>query len=159
MKWKRWLWTGLTVLWMVMIFMMSAAPGAISGRLSGGIAEILANWTHGEFEEMSEEEQGDTVFEVEAPLRKVAHFVEFAGLCVLLMLALTAWGIEPRKAFLWAMLIGVVYAIGDEVHQLFVPERSGQAKDVILDTAGLLAGGGLTLLLMSRKRKTKEEAV
>ena len=37
----------------------------------------------------------------------------------------------------------------DEVHQLFVPGRSGQISDVILDSAGALAG----VLVLSVVRK------
>ena len=37
-------------------------------------------------------------------------------------------------------LIAALYAASDEIHQLFVPGRSGQLSDVILDSAGALAG-------------------
>jgi len=35
----------------------------------------------------------------------------------------------------------------DEVHQLFVPGRAGQVKDVILDSAGAGVGIGVYLLI------------
>lgn len=33
-----------------------------------------------------------------------------------------------------------LYGITDEIHQLFVPGRSGQVKDVIIDGAGSIVG-------------------
>lgn len=45
-----------------------------------------------------------------------------------------------RKEMFLPWLIAVLYAASDEIHQLFVPGRSGQLSDVILDSAGALAG-------------------
>ncbi len=41
----------------------------------------------------------------------------------------------------WGFVI--LYAVSDEVHQLFVPGRGGQLTDVIIDTAGAGAGLGI----------------
>ncbi|HJA34824.1 MAG TPA: VanZ family protein [Candidatus Mediterraneibacter merdigallinarum] len=46
-------------------------------------------------------------------------------------------------------LTAALYAATDEVHQLFVPGRSGQISDVILDSAGALAG----VLVLAAVRK------
>ena len=40
----------------------------------------------------------------------------------------------------WAWVVGTLYAASDEIHQLFVPGRSGQLRDVLLDSAGVAAG-------------------
>ena len=40
----------------------------------------------------------------------------------------------------WAWVVGTLYAASDEIHQLFVPGRSGQLRDVFLDSAGVAAG-------------------
>ena len=45
-----------------------------------------------------------------------------------------------RKEMFLPWLIAALYAASDEIHQLFVPGRSGQLSDVILDSAGTLAG-------------------
>ena len=34
----------------------------------------------------------------------------------------------------------MLYAISDEVHQLFVPGRGGQVKDIVIDSAGAIVG-------------------
>ena len=55
-------------------------------------------------------------------------------------------------------LTATVYAATDEFHQLFIPGRSGQVSDVLLDSAGALAGvlilaRGVRYVWMSKKRK------
>lgn len=43
-------------------------------------------------------------------------------------------------AWLIPLLIGFLYAVSDEIHQYFVPGRAMQARDVLIDTAGVLLG-------------------
>lgn len=64
-------------------------------------------------------------------LRKIAHVVEFAILGALLARAL------PE---LHAFIAGVGYAAFDEIHQHFVPGRTGTVQDVAIDTVGVLLG-------------------
>ena len=54
-----------------------------------------------------------------------------------------------------SVLSTALYAVTDEIHQLFVPGRSGQITDVILDSCGGLIGAVLsaTILYLIRKRK------
>jgi VanZ family protein len=40
-----------------------------------------------------------------------------------------------------SMLLGIGYAITDEIHQSYVPERLGIWTDVLWDAAGILAAG------------------
>jgi VanZ family protein len=76
-------------------------------------------------------------------LRKIAHAAEYAILGALL---LRATG-NPRLAF----AIGVVYAISDEVHQLFVPGRMGSPIDVAIDAVGVAVGIVLWLSVRDRR--------
>jgi len=65
-------------------------------------------------------------------LRKLAHVTEFAVLGALLLRA-------TRRPTLAVVLAGL-YAVSDEIHQLFVEGRHGSAVDVGIDTLGALAG-------------------
>jgi len=47
-------------------------------------------------------------------------------------------GSKRYKGIKLALLICILYAVSDEVHQLFIPGRGGQFKDVIIDSAGVL---------------------
>jgi len=75
-------------------------------------------------------------------LRKCAHVTEYAILALLLYRAL---GRE-----LPAFLIGVAYAVTDELHQEFVRGRHASPFDVSMDAAGLALG----LLLLHATRLT-----
>ncbi len=79
-------------------------------------------------------------------LRKLAHLTEFAILGVLLARAL------PE---LPAFAAGVVYAVSDEIHQLFVAGRVGAPLDVVVDGVGVAAG--VVLLGRARRRRASDE--
>ena len=72
-------------------------------------------------------------------LRKVAHVTEYALLAALWWRALARSGVVRAAPAAWlTLLIGVTVAVVDEVHQSFVPSRTGSARDVVLDTASVL---------------------
>ena len=73
-------------------------------------------------------------------LRKTAHAAEFAVLGLLLARAI---GHE-----LPALILGIAYAVTDELHQAFVPGRLGSVWDLLLDSVGVALG----VLLMRRLR-------
>jgi VanZ family protein len=98
-------------------------------------------------------------------LRKSGHFIGYAALSLLVFLALKyshrdrlkpvlqrRWGTFFRDfwQFDWALtavLFTVLTASLDEIHQSFLPSRTGQWQDVALDTAGALL---MQLLLYAR---------
>lgn len=48
---------------------------------------------------------------------------------------------------LFAAVFSCIYASSDEIHQLFVPGRAGQVRDVLIDTSGAVAGILLAILI------------
>lgn len=78
-------------------------------------------------------------------IHKVAHFLEYAVLALLLVRG--SWHARFRPAWWWALTFAVGYAIVDEIHQSFVPGRTPAALDVGIDAAGALAGLYLWRLL------------
>ncbi len=71
-------------------------------------------------------------------VRKCAHCLEFAGLAFLFNIALfeQSNNIKP----IYATAFTLLYAITDEIHQIFVPGRSCQFKDWGIDTLGAIIG-------------------
>jgi len=69
---------------------------------------------------------------------KLIHFVEFALFGSLLFLAFASAGWRPWDAPL-AIVLGVIYGITDETHQIFVPGRVADPLDAVVDCAGVLA--------------------
>jgi len=92
-------------------------------------------------------------------IRKSAHFFAYLVLGVLVSNALNSHGYAGFKLFWVAMVICVLYAISDEVHQLFVPGRAGQVRDVLIDSAGAVVGiGGFLAVLGLSGRLRKSDA-
>lgn len=79
-------------------------------------------------------------------VKKAGHFLAYG---VLALLVLRAVGAVPRP-WLATLLIVVLYAASDELHQTFVPGRMGTAVDVVIDAAGALTA----LLLTGRFSRT-----
>ena len=80
-----------------------------------------------------------------------AHFAEYAVVGALLVLALSAHRSIPRRsAYLAAFLLATLYGLGDEIHQAFVPTRTCDVRDLLVDAAG--AGGAVLATLAWRRR-------
>jgi VanZ family protein len=71
-------------------------------------------------------------------IRKAAHFTEYGVLFWLLVR-----GPMVRRPYL-ALMLCVVYALSDEGHQMFVPDRTASLYDVALDSSGALFSHFLT---------------
>ncbi len=74
-------------------------------------------------------------------IRKAAHLTEFFILGLLAFWAARR-GRSSRWRWQWAvqaLLLGAVYALADETHQMFVPNRTGSYLDSLIDCGGVLA--------------------
>lgn len=65
--------------------------------------------------------------------KKIAHVLEYF---VLMFLMFRAVG---EKSIARAFLYSLIYAFTDEIHQLFIPYRTGKLRDVGIDSIGLIA--------------------
>lgn len=128
----------LTFLWMAVIFGFSVRPAAVSTQDSHKVGMMVGRIQIPEFEEWPKQRQISYAEKIDYPVRKMAHFAEYTVLGILILGA----GMESisLKAAVCAWIFGTLYAVTDEVHQLFVSGRSGQVSDVILDSAGVLTG-------------------
>ena len=89
-----------------------------------------------------------TLQELNHIIRKCAHFTEYAVQGALVTKMLAAKG----RSWKYALVIGLITAIIDETIQMFVPGRSGQVTDVLLDWAGCWFGISIVKEI-NRKRK------
>jgi len=133
-------------IWMLLIFKLSAQPATQSSELSRNVTKVIIE-TIGKVIPLDIEisTTTDLVSQFNHTVRKFAHGAIYFVLGVLLMNALRASGVENSRGVILALFICVLYAISDEVHQLFVPGRGGQIKDVIIDSFGAVVGIGFYL--------------
>jgi VanZ family protein len=123
------------VLWLVFIFYLSAQPVYESNMLSKRVTEVVVETV----EKVAPESKLD-VNRMNHLLRKNAHFFAYLMLGILMMNLLGRSGVGGTKGIVLALGICVLYAISDEVHQLFVPGRGAQVRDVLIDSAGAIIG-------------------
>lgn len=120
---------------MLVIFWLSSRTADESSAQSNKIVQwLIAHFGDGIF----------TTFIV----RKLAHFLEFTGLSLLFNISL--YTTKNRTMPLPAIALTSLYAVTDEVHQIFVEGRSCQLTDWLIDTAGAVTGaiGFLVLLYL-----------
>ena len=80
---------------------------------------------------------------------KAAHFCAYALGGFLLARAAAATGLAPA----WAVALGWLYGISDEVHQAFVPGRSVELADWVADALGVAAGLYLYTVWQARRKE------
>lgn len=136
-------WAGLVFV-LAFIWGNSLLPGQTSGAVSGWVGQILQ--TLFPFLPLDQPEGAHI-------LRKMAHFSEFA---LLGMLLCWRFGMYCRTRLLWLGLSvgsGVLAACIDENLQRFSPGRHCSIIDMGIDSAGVLTGALLLLLLLAIIRK------
>lgn len=140
------------VLWMLLIFRLSSQVAEQSNELSKGITAVIV-----ETVEKISPKKDFNMDTINHFVRKNAHFFAYLTLGILALKAIRRSKVRGFTALVMAFGICVLYAISDEVHQLFVPGRGGQARDVLLDSSGALVGIGLYMLIAKINiRKNKQ---
>lgn len=91
----------------------------------------------------------------EHPIRKLAHFSEYAYMGVLVFVLLVQYINNKRLLYILVTLWVFVSATLDEFHQLFVPGRYGSFIDVMLDTCGGICGILLCVFLTKISKNIK----
>lgn len=141
-----------------LIFGFSAQDAEASGSLSrfvSGKCAALYNFAAGGRLGSSEMEQVSEMLEL--PLRKAAHFSEYACMGMLVYILWNQWLERGRRLYLLTVGWVFVSAAGDELHQYFVPGRYASLWDVLLDTCGGLCGMLVCVLwaVFVRRRRRK----
>ena len=146
---KEYLFLVLTILWMVFIFCMSQRSGPDSSGDSAFVSTILCRIFYPGFRDLNPEAKAAILARMSLPIRKTAHAAEYAVLGMLWLSWIrqrtrrksrTGFFYLPHGAAISAWILSVMYAATDEFHQRFIPERSGEIKDVGVDALGALIG-------------------
>jgi VanZ family protein len=125
----------LVIVWMALIFSFSNENGNKSSSLSVNIiTNVVANFTN---VKKGSKEMNKIVTTVSLPVRKCAHFFLYFVLAFLVMNSLYIFKVD-KYILIYAGLICILFSISDEVHQLFIVGRSGNIKDVLLDSSASL---------------------
>ena len=136
----------LLVLCMGTIFYLSSQPAEVSSQISGGLIEIIAEKVYPDFEALSQTEKVEIVASLQFVVRKAAHVCGFAAIGFFAFLSfITYTRLRLFVRTLLAVAVSAIYAASDELHQRFVPGRSCELRDFLLDFAGILTAILLSL--------------
>ena len=140
---KRQIGYTLVIFWMALIFFLSQQDASVSSQQSGVIVDyvrpLLSSIT------------GDLLTFL---TRKSAHIFMYFVLGGLLYNVARTYSLATRKAVVLCILIAMSFAISDEIHQTFVAGRSGEVRDVLIDTTASAAGIGLYAWKDRRKKRS-----
>lgn len=142
-----WLWT-LPILWMGVIFAFSHQPGRDSAQLSGHITMYI----EGLLRILGIDPSG---MDLGFFIRKAAHFSIYFVLGILVFAANYANRGKIVESAVVAVLLSTGYAFLDEYHQSFIPGRSCQLTDVLIDSSGTFTGSAACLGLRSLKKHVR----
>ncbi len=147
---KKIILTVLIIICMATIFTLSGQEAKESAELSRGTVEKIVNSTP-VIKDLPKEEKKEIVSEVHTAVRKTAHFALYLILGMLVYMLALEFGI--RYSFAAALAFCLIFAISDEIHQLFIDGRSAEIRDVCIDTAGAVTGELLVNVLKKIKKK------
>ncbi len=145
-----------------LIFYMSAQTASVSSKTSGELIFKFSKLFVQQFEELDASSKVAFVEAMQFIVRKSAHFLIYAFLGFNVAGAFSTFKIQFNGLFISSLVFSLVYAISDEVHQLFVKGRSCEVRDVLIDLFGALAGICLFLLiatLILKKKYTDSNSV
>jgi len=131
---KRNIYGIFVIIWMIVIFMFSNQ----NGNESQGASDVITN----SIISISDDYFGINIFKLKDTIsfciRKLAHFsIYFLG-GILIYNFLNTFPIKKKYIIIYGVVCGMIYAIFDELHQLFIDGRAGRIMDVLIDSCGVI---------------------
>jgi len=147
------------VLTFISIFNFSNQDGQTSGGLSRKVARKIVD-VFPYTKNLKEENKNKIVEKSQPIIRKGAHLSIYTLVGIFIMSFISTYKIHVRYKFLISILVGLIYASSDEIHQSFIPGRTASVIDVGIDTSGVVLGIILVLIIISvYKALTEKKAI
>ncbi len=150
------------VLWSVVIliaagiFIFSSQDATHSTITSGKVVKVVTDIIVPDLKQKPTTEQREIMQLISLLIRKSAHFFEFMCLGFFMRNLISCYQMKFQSVHAW--IFTTIYAMTDEIHQLFIVGRSGQIQDVLIDSAGALTGVTLAFLLLKLLKRPKNNA-
>ena len=138
------------ILWCILIFYLSNRNGTLSGNDSLVVVNFL-----GDFGLKLESILGINITYL---IRKLAHIYLYFVLYIFAFNSLNNFNFKKKNII--SFLFSFFYAISDEIHQMFILERSASIIDIFIDTLGIILGflflKIVYFLILKGKKKEKK---
>ena len=129
------------------IFGFSNQNSKTSGGISQKVTDILVKYIPA-IQNAEEPQKQEMIDRTESVVRKIAHFSIYTLVGILLMGLMSTYKLKELDRIATSLIIGMIYASTDEIHQAFIPGRGPLITDVILDTLGVITGIFLLMLII-----------
>ena len=130
------------------MFIFSSQDGTASSGLSRDVSRFIAETANPSYWKKCGSAVRENILDfMSLPVRKAAHFTEYALLGALLMSGFMCIRFTMPLRALYSFLICAAAAAADEYHQSFVSGRAGMVTDVLLDILGGMCGILLVVVL------------
>lgn len=127
----------LVIVWMCLIFYFSSENSTESTNKSRG---IINSTNIVEKYESTNEGKERLLEALDVYFRKFAHGSVYLVLAVLVCFLIKDYTLDIKKILLISFIVCFIYSCSDEIHQLYVPGRSGEIRDIIIDNIGSIIG-------------------
>ena len=136
---KRVLFLIMLVIAFYTIFNFSAQNGEDSGSLSEKVTRFIVEIVS-KIKTMDISRKVYYIQKLHPIIRKLAHFSIYTVVGFSIMGFMCTFDIRNIFKVIISFVVGVTYAISDEVHQYFIPGRGPSIIDVGIDSLGVLTG-------------------
>lgn len=140
---------------MISIFLFSSDNGDSSTKKSDGLIISITKAFVGH--NIDKKKQNKIINKYVLLVRKGAHFTIYFILGLSLISLIKEYRIINVKSIIIALIIAILYAISDEIHQLFIPGREGKILDVFIDGTGSTIGIYLYYIFYKIRRNKNEQ--
>lgn len=142
---------GILITTLIAIFVTIFGFSNQNAETSSGLSQKVTNFVVEiipKIKDMPEQQKEEVTNRVEKVVRKIAHYSIYTLVGILLMGLMSTYKLKKLDQIATSLIIGMIYASTDEIHQVFVPGRGPLITDVILDTLGVITGIFLLMLII-----------
>lgn len=154
---KKYVAFAFLLLWLLAIFLFSCESATDSTKTSKSFTKqvimVVEKITKVDLDEIGKNKIIDKTFKV---VRKSAHFFEYFVLAIFLILVFKNYFEVNLKLVMVVCMLGLLYSITDEIHQLFVPGRTGRVVDVLVDFLGVILGSFSYYIICYKDKKVEK---
>ena len=146
----RWFSFTLLFIWMGVIFLFSSEGHDASSSRSDAVIHLIPHASHWSHELLT------------FITRKLAHSFNYFILGILMLNVVRDFVSQARRQVILSGLCVMLYAVSDEIHQIFVPGRGPLVMDVLIDSVAGVLGIALFYGLMkfiARRRIAKAPSI
>lgn len=140
---KRIIFISMMLVTFFSIFNFSSQTGKESGNVSNKVTTVIVKVLV-----RNEASRDKYITKLEPIVRKLAHFSIYTIVGFAIMGMFCTFDIRNKYKLIFSLLIGVAYAVSDEIHQMYIPERGPSIIDIGIDSVGVLTGAFIMIIMI-----------